>query len=206
MQGFILHTAKARDEDLIVTILTATALKKLYRFYGARHSIVHLGHKVDFEEQIESVNFLPRLRNVTHLGFKFLYDLEKLKIWHQFLKLLNLHLQGVESIDAFYFELLDEMASRFEKQNPKRACAEYYIKLLHHEGRIHSLDRCYFCNEDLDREEIALSRAFLPSHQRCSYSKIFHHKKIENFFTKKSTLFVDDVEIDMLWDIVLEGF
>ncbi len=206
MQGFILHTLKARDEDLIVMILTKNSLKTLYRFYGARHSIVHLGHKIDFEEQKDGGNFLPRLRNVTHLGFKFLYDLERLKIWHNFLKLLYKHLKDVEKLDSFYFELLDDLSKKLTKQNPKRGCLESYIKLLQHEGRIHSLERCYFCNELLSIEEIALSRAFLPSHSRCSYSKPFNQKNIKELFNRGDSIFVDDEEVDRLWDVLLEGF
>lgn len=40
MQGFILHTQKVKDEDLIVYILSPKMLIKAYRFYGLRHSSI----------------------------------------------------------------------------------------------------------------------------------------------------------------------
>ncbi len=49
MQGYIIHITRVKDEDLIVTILTQNVIKTTYRFYGARHSSVHLGYKIDFE-------------------------------------------------------------------------------------------------------------------------------------------------------------
>ena len=49
MQGYIINVNKARDEDVIVTILAQDNLYTLYRFYGARHSQINLGFKIDFE-------------------------------------------------------------------------------------------------------------------------------------------------------------
>lgn len=48
MQGFILHTQKVKDEDLIVYILSPKMLIKAYRFYGLRHSSILSGYKIDF--------------------------------------------------------------------------------------------------------------------------------------------------------------
>ena len=65
MQGYIIHTQKVKEEDLIVYILSPNLLIKSYRFYGARHPSVLQGYKIDFE-LIENINFLPQLRSVLH--------------------------------------------------------------------------------------------------------------------------------------------
>jgi hypothetical protein len=43
MKGFIVSLRRAKNEDLIVTLLEERALRSYYRFYGARHSILQLG-------------------------------------------------------------------------------------------------------------------------------------------------------------------
>ena len=73
MQGYILHTQKVRDEDLLVYILTPSLLVKSYRFYGARHSNVLQGYKIDFELE-GGENFLPHLRSVLHLDYRWLLE------------------------------------------------------------------------------------------------------------------------------------
>ncbi len=49
MQGYILDVKPVKDDDLIVTILTPTRVYTTYRFYGARHSNINVGYKIDFE-------------------------------------------------------------------------------------------------------------------------------------------------------------
>ena len=105
MQGYILHTQKVRDEDLLVYILTPSLLVKSYRFYGARHSNVLQGYKIDFELE-GGGNFLPHLRSVLHLGYRWLLSRERLLVWQQFMRLLYAHLRDVEQIDEVYFREL----------------------------------------------------------------------------------------------------
>ena len=64
MQGYIIRLNRARDEDLVVTILTQQNLETLYRFYGARHSTINLGFKIDFESEISLKSSIGRLRDV----------------------------------------------------------------------------------------------------------------------------------------------
>ncbi|MFC2491799.1 MAG: recombination protein RecO, partial [Campylobacter curvus] len=95
MQGYILRTQKVKDEDLLVYILTPSNVVKSYRFYGARHPSVMNGYKIDFE-LIENINFLPQLRSVLHLGYRWLQDRDKLIIWQQFMRLIYDHLKDVD--------------------------------------------------------------------------------------------------------------
>ena len=83
MQGYILRVQKVRDEDLLVFVLTPNLLVKSYRFFGARHSNIMTGYKIDFELEQEA-KFLPKLRSILHLGFKWLLERDKLIIWQQF--------------------------------------------------------------------------------------------------------------------------
>lgn len=77
MQGFLLQTQSIRDEDLIVRVLTKNQLKTLYRFYGKRHSVLNVGRKIDFEEENDD-KFLPKLRNILHLGYLWEREMERL--------------------------------------------------------------------------------------------------------------------------------
>ena len=49
MQGFIINLNRVKEEDLNVTILSRGSLETLYRFYGARHGVINLGFKIDYE-------------------------------------------------------------------------------------------------------------------------------------------------------------
>ena len=77
MRGFILNTVRVRDEDLIVRILTKDEVSALYRFYGARHSYINIGYLIDFNVEESSKTTIKRLRNVTQISFKFLFDMQK---------------------------------------------------------------------------------------------------------------------------------
>lgn len=205
MQGFIININKAKDEDLVVTVLTEKKLKTLYRFYGARHSNIHLGYKLDFEAQHSLKSNIAQLRNVFHLSYSWLLERDKHYIWQQFCKLLHKHLKDVEEIDDFYFKLMDEGSNLFHKQNPKRVIIELYIKLLEHEGRLHDDFKCFICEEEIEKK-LSLARAFLPAHERCMPSDLFFKNKIAQMFEQKSTLYMENEEIEKLWRIVLEGF
>lgn len=206
MQGYILDTRHVRDEDLIVSVLTQAQVKTLYRFYGTRHSIVHVGYKIDFEVEISQDNFMARIRSPLHLAFPWIYEKEKLFVWQQFIRLFYPHLRGVEELDTFYFELLDDAALRFEHQNPKRVAVESYVKLLAYEGRLHGLEHCFFCETAIEVDEpLAFGRAFLPAHQKCILGDELSKEGVWELFEKGNTLFLDDVSVEILWKLMLEG-
>ena len=203
MQGFILKTTKVRDEDCIVDVLSESALVRAYRFYGARHSNIIQGYKIDFELS-QNPNFLPRLSGVMHLGYAWLTSREKLLFWQQFMRLLYTHLKDAEHLDKFYYELLTEAAARFSKQNPRRIIVESYVKILEFEGRLHSEPYCFLCDEEI-LENIALCRSFLPAHESCAQRAGFAQDEILEFLQSKKTLNLNDETVERLYDITLEG-
>jgi len=204
MQGFILKTTKVRDEDCIVDVLSESALVRAYRFYGARHSNITQGYKIDFELS-QNQSFLPRLSGVMHLGYAWLGNREKLLFWQQFMRLLHAHLKDAESLDKFYYELLTDAAARFGRQNPRRIIVESYVKILRFEGRLHDEPYCFLCDEEIS-ENIALCRGFLPAHERCSQRAGFAQDEILEFLRSGRTLNLSDEAVEMLYDIALEGF
>lgn len=203
MQGYIIHTQKLRDEDLIVEILTKDSLVKTYRFYGARHSNIMLGYKIDFE-LISNLKFLPQLRSVMHLGFKWLHDRNRLIVWQQFANLLYKHLKDAQNLDNIYFDIIENMAYKFNKTNPKRVVIEAYIEILFHEGRLNKDMICFICDEKID-SYVSLVRGFLPSHKMCSHADEFNINHIKNLFEKKESSLIDDSDINRLYDIILQG-
>ncbi|EAJ6811046.1 recombination protein RecO [Campylobacter jejuni] len=203
MQGFILHTQKVKDEDLIVCILSPKMLIKAYRFYGLRHSSILSGYKIDFALE-ENPSFLPRLKDVLHLGFLWIMQRDKMLIWQEFIRLLYRHLKDVEELDSFYFDLLDECVKRFEKQNPKRVIVDAYLKILEFEGRLHKDFFCFACNEKI-QNSITLLRAFLPSHSQCALGFEFEEKKLKQFYSSKNCAIFDDEEIENLYHLIKEG-
>lgn len=205
MQGFILNINRVKDEDLIVSILTRENLHTLYRFYGARHGTINLGFKIDFEKESSSKSTILRLKDVIHLGFKWINSYKLLKNWQDFSKLFYKHLKDAEIVDSFYFELLESASTNWDKQNHKRVAIESYVKLLKHEGRLHTEFECFLCAVPIEDESVSLLRAFLPTHQKCSCRIGIKKSALNELFCNYSTLFLSDEEVDMLWNIVLEG-
>ena len=205
MQGYIIHMTRVKDEDLIVTILTQESIKTLYRFYGARHSTIHLGYKIDFESIPSIKSTIPQLRAVMHLGNSWNIHRERMLVWQAFVRLFHQHLKDIDSIDSFYFELLDECAAIWHKQNPKRIAIEAYVRLLSIEGRLHDDFICFNCEEEIERD-ITLIRAFLPAHKHCAWNQTFDKNAVKMLFEEKSTIAFDDEQIEVLWKILLEGF
>ncbi len=204
MVGYIISINRCKEEDLIVKVLTQSNIHTLYRFYGARHSTINLGYKIDcsIEEQTLYIN---RLRNILHISYSWLFDHKKLLFWQQFIKLLDAHLRDVDSVESIYFEILERAAKRIEKQNPKRVFIEEYIHLLENEGRLHSDFRCLGC-EEIIQSELSLTRSFHPAHKACIYeSNSFSVETIRDLFLNKSTIFLTDSECDVLYAILLEG-
>lgn len=202
VQGYILHIQKTRGEDLIVKVLTPLYLKTLYRFYGARHSIINIGRKIDFEEE-PSITFLPKLKHILHLGHKWESDNTRYYIWQHFIKLLYRHLFDVHEIDEFYFQLLEEGAQNLHVQNPKRVVLEMYAKILAFEGRAYHREEslCFICEEALG-ENIALSRGFLFGHSACVGGHIFKKDSIVQFLQSASSIMLDDWEVNELWEVL----
>jgi len=54
-------------------------------------------------------------------------------------------------------------------------------------------------------DEISLTRGFLSAHNLCVHSYLFSKKKLQILYNEKSTLFLDDKEVDKLWKIMVEG-
>jgi len=204
LQGYIINVNKARDEDVIVTILTQDNLYTLYRFYGARHGQINLGFKIDFEKETSVKVSISRLRSVMHLGFTWITDRNRLFVWQQFLKLFHKHLQDSEELEPFYFNLLEEASFIWQTQNPKRIAIESYVKLLKHEGRLHVELICFFCDEKITKD-ISLIRAFLPIHAKCTHALPININSINELFTNGSSMFLSDSEIEIIWHVMLEG-
>jgi len=97
------------------------------------------------------------------------------------------------------------MNLKFAKQNPIRVSIESYLELLEHEGRLHLEMSCFICDEHI-QDNVIITRAYLTAHKKCVYGKTFCSKKIIQLFNTKSTIFLDDDEVQRLWNILTEGF
>jgi len=204
MQGYIINLNKVKDEDLIVTILSKHSLDTLYRFYGARHGVINLGFKIDYEKESSAKSTISRLKDVIHIGFKWINDYKLLRVWQDFLALFYKHLKDAQEVDEFYFELLDNASMNWNKQNPKRVAVESYVKLLEHEGRLHVEPECFLCSLPI-KEDISLIRAYLPTHKECTHTFSIKKDAFNELFKNKSTLFLSDKEVDRLWYVLLDG-
>lgn len=205
MQGFIIKLSRVKDEDMIVTIISEDNLTTLYRFYGARHSPINLGFKIDYEIETSLKSSIPRMRDVIHLGFPWMGEYQRIRIWQQFIALFYPHLQHSEEIGSFYFELIEFTAQKWKNQNPKRLAIEAYVRLLEYEGRLHRDIRCFFCDQPI-QNDISLIRAFLPAHKECSHTLSINAKGLNWLYDHSSTLFLNDDEVERLWYVINEGF
>lgn len=188
---------------MIVSILTSTELLTTYRFYGARHPIVGLGNMVNFDIE-KNAHFLPRLKDLMHLGFDWLMDRRRVYVWQQFVALFYAHLKDTSYLEPFYFDLLRDAAGRISLQNPKRVVVESYMRLLEHEGRLHLNNDCYICHQPLG-DEVTLMRSFIPTHKECVYASEFDKKAVFTLFQSKRTLHLRDHDIQYLYNLVLKG-
>jgi hypothetical protein len=205
MQGYIINLNKVKDEDLIVTIISKDSLDTLYRFYGARHGTINLGFKLDYEKEGSSKSTISRLKDVIHIGFRWINDYKLLRLWQDFLGLFHKHLIDAEELDSFYFDLIDNASKQWHKQNPKRVAIESYVKLLEHEGRLHKELICFLCSIEIQEEDISLIRAYLPTHRACSHTLGINKNALNELYENKSSLFLSDKEVDRLWYVLLEG-
>lgn len=202
MQGYILSTTRVRDEDLLVKILTQQRIYTLYRFYGARHSVVHLGHKIDFSIDYD-LREIGKLREPLHLAFIWEKEAQIRYFWQQYLYLLNTHLRDINTLDSFYFQHLEEGAKRLEKENPKRCMLNLYAKLLNFEGRKNTMQTCLICENPLG-EEIVLGRGLVCAHKGCMEGVIFKRKQILQWLDNQGE-FLDSNSIDSLWNLLMQG-
>jgi hypothetical protein len=203
MQGYIIDIKPVKDDDLIVSIITETSILTTYRFYGARHSTINIGYKIDFELE-ETRSSIPRLKDVIQLGFPWILDYEKMYCWQRFIKLFYPHLKDLEEIDAFYFYNLDNLVHVMIKQNALRAICGSYLTLLEHEGRLHTDYSCLICEQAIT-ENISLVRGFIPVHSKCTYSKIFDFKIMREVFEENKLINLKEDEVEYLWNILLQG-
>ena len=204
MHGFIIDIRKAKNEDIVVTVLTNESVKSYWRFFGARHSILQIGNLIDFETEEDSGHFMPKMRRVSHLGFPWLFSPNHLLIWQNFIKLFYHHLKESSEIESFYFNLLMEIAKKWDKQNPKRLAVEGYLKLLFEEGRLYDNGFCYICEEPL-ADKVSLMRAFIPAHPTCIYFFEYEKSQIFKLFDTKSTIHLDNDSVDELYKTLLKG-
>lgn len=204
MQGYIINLNRVKDEDLIVTVLTKGQLHTLYRFYGARHGTINMGFKIDYEIEPSAKSTIGRLKDVIHIGFKWINNHKQLHLWQNFISLFYTHLKDAENLGNFYFELLDNASQEWNRQNPKRVAIESYVKLLEHEGRLHKEFECFLCSHKIEND-ISLIRAFLPTHNECTHTLEINRAGLKELYENKSTLFLSDKEVNRLWIILLEG-
>ncbi|MBD3841227.1 MAG: recombination protein RecO [Campylobacterales bacterium] len=204
MQGYIINTQQVRDEDLLVSILTQENFYTTYRFYGARHSNINIGFKIDFELETNYKSTIPRLKDVIQLGFSWIFERSKMYCWQRFLKLFYDHLKDVQEVDSFYFLLLEQLIVKLQKQDPKRAIVEAYVQLCEHEGRLHRDFECLLCENHIENY-IALVRGFIPTHPQCSLGMGIEKEKLQILFNEKNTLPLSEQQIEYLWEIILQG-
>lgn len=204
MKGFIINLNRVKEEDLIVTIVSQKSLDTLYRFYGSRHGTINIGFKIDYEKESSAKSSISRLKDVVHIGYKWINDTKKLRLWQHFITLFYPHLKEVEDLHPFYFDLLENASNEWGLRNPKRVAVESYVKLLEHEGRLHSEHTCFLCSEPIEGE-ISLIRAFLPTHHYCSKTMPITPHALNELYTNKSSLFLSDREVERLWMVLLEG-
>ena len=204
MQGYIINVNKVNDEDIIVSILTENNFYTTYRFYGARHSIINIGYKIDFELESTMKSGIPRLKDVLQINFPWIENRDKLYCWQRFIKLFFPHLKDVEDIEPFYFELLNKLSHKIIKQNPKRAIIESYIDICKFEGRLHTQYECLLCEEKIIKD-ISLVRSFLPVHSKCAYAKKLDLIQVKDLFEENSLISFNNEEVEYLWKLLLQG-
>lgn len=206
MQGFIIHLQRVKDEDLIITIVTQHRLETLYRFYGARHGTINLGYLIDFSIDHSLKSSMGRLFDVVHLGYPWLLNSKRTRIWQQFVGLFYPHLREAEETGGFYFELLRSCAQQFEKQNPKRIAVEAYVRLLQHEGRVPDGSSCFFCEQAVDGERVTVIRGFQYAHTNCCLYGSIRKEGMDHLLKTQSSLLLEDAEVDALYATLSEGF
>ena len=205
MRGFILSINKAKKEDLVVTVLSINSKESYYRFFGARHSIIQIGYFIDFELLSDDSRYLPRLKSVRHIDFPWIMNNHRVDIWRDFIKALDKHLYDKTKVDNFYFELLLKSALILDKQNPKRVVCESYLHILEHEHRLNTNPICLICQNKIFNQ-VSLMQGYKMTHPNCINQYSFDIDLILDFFKSKSTINIEDKEINLLFTRVIDGF
>jgi len=174
MTGFIVDVKDAKREDKVVTIITDREIKKYYRFFGARHSILKVGNLINFRIENKNGSYMPNLRELTLVDSLWIEDEYKRKIWQEFIYLILYYLNRRGDISSFYYELLLKSNKKFEKQNPKRVVCDSYIELLSFDKKIRE-----FKHQDIP------------------------HEKIERYIQTQKSLYLNDNEIDILYKMII---
>lgn len=201
MLGYILDIKRSREEDLIVTVLTKDSLKVLYRFYGARHSIILMGHKIDFEEEL-SDTYLPRMRHIMHINFPWIYNKDTLFAWQKFIKHYFIALKGVSNIPSFYFDTLESISKNINHQCYKRAMVEHFISIKKFEGLMPEHLSCASCHEDIN-DIFIINRQCVPYHNECSPGFVtFDANEVRDLFEKQNSFSTSDDSIDRLYNFI----
>lgn len=203
MVGYIIGINKCKNEDVIVRIITKTKVLSLYRFYGARHSTIGLGYRIDFALQKENV-FMDRLRDILHLGNEWMKDYDKFFIWQEFIKLLNKHLFNIQDVDETYFNALSVIERKLIKQDPKRAVIEAYVEILIAEGRLHSNFRCFLCGKKIE-DLVCVNRSFLCSCTQCSHKNSIPKTALLDLFNHQKATLLSNEFCEVLYATIKEG-
>lgn len=201
MIGYILDIRKSREEDLIVSVLTTSSLKVLYRFYGARHSAILMGHKIDFEEE-ENNSFLPRMRDVMHINFKWIYNKDKLFAWQKFIKFLHSHLKDVTNIPSFYFQLLESVNKNINHQCYKRSMIEHFISMRKFEGLMGDDFLCTSCHKPI-KDILVINKELNPYHNNCSAGFVsFNASEVQGLFEDENSFSISDDNINKIYNFI----
>jgi len=97
------------------------------------------------------------------------------------------------------------MAKIAQKQEIKRVIIEAIIKILEFEGRLPNLNRCIVCNKNIEKE-LSLTKTLFPTHPNCSNLISFPTNQIKELFINKTTILIEDENINSLYSIILKGF
>lgn len=206
MQGYIINIKSAKNQDLILHILTKDKNLSLYRFYGARHSILQIGQKIDFEIQLDD-NFMPKLRNVTELGVSFMHNKETFYIYQQFLVLLDRHLYHIEEGIGFYFGVLEDLRDKIAYGSSMRCVVEAYFKILEFEGRRVNFDsNCIVCHRGLDgAKDVAIMMNLNLAHAQCAIAPRVDKELFIRALNFNSTALLDDEVVLKIYKIMKYG-
>lgn len=140
-----------------------------------------------------------------HIGYEWLGSSPKLLIWQQLCQILYDKLKDAHEIDSFYFLALEKAAKKWSLMNPKRMAIELLISMLDHEGRLDKSNRCFYCQQKL-LENVALAKGYAKVHENCIGASGFRSEHIAHLYDNKSTIFLNDNEIDRIWTLSLQGF
>jgi hypothetical protein len=64
--------------------------------------------------------------------------------------------------------------------------------------------KCFIC-EELIENQVSLMQAFRIAHPHCIYTPALPAKKVFDMFVSKKTVFMDNSEIDYMYDIIMRG-